>query len=131
MPPCVDGNIDLPVSKVMTPHFIASRFEKRIYIPLPEAPARQRMFKIHLGDTPNSLTDEDYKKLGATFSRTCPRRYQQNFHAGLLSNGMSGSDISVVVREAVMEPLRKCRTAQFFRKDKVTGLVSSVVIEIS
>lgn len=27
----------------------------------------------------------------------------------------SGSDISVVVREALMEPLRKCRTAKFFK----------------
>ncbi|CAN0511041.1 unnamed protein product, partial [Discosporangium mesarthrocarpum] len=31
------------------------RFEKRIYIPLPEAPARAVMFKLHLGDTSNTL----------------------------------------------------------------------------
>lgn len=37
---------------------------------------------------------------------------------------MSGSDISVVVREALMQPLRVCRTAQFFRRDPKTGLVS-------
>ena len=40
---------------------IRRRFEKRIYIPLPEAPARSLMFKLHLGATPNSLTDEDFK----------------------------------------------------------------------
>ena len=40
------------------------RFEKRIYIPLPEAPARASMFRINLGDTPNNLTDEDFKELG-------------------------------------------------------------------
>jgi hypothetical protein len=28
---------------------------------------------------------------------------------------MSGSDVSVAVREALMEPLRKCRTAKFWR----------------
>ena len=35
---------------------VRRRFDKRIYIPLPEAPARASMFKIHLGDTPNFLT---------------------------------------------------------------------------
>ena len=39
-------------------------FEKRIYIPLPEAPARSSMFKIHLGDTPHNLTEDDFKELG-------------------------------------------------------------------
>lgn len=34
------------------------RFEKRIYIPLPETEARSIMFKLHLGDTANTLTDE-------------------------------------------------------------------------
>merc|ERR1712130_157017 len=34
---------------------IRRRFVKRIYIPLPEKEARQIMFKIHIGKTPNSL----------------------------------------------------------------------------
>mmetsp|Transcript_82686 Transcript_82686/g.145927 ORF Transcript_82686/g.145927 Transcript_82686/m.145927 type:complete len:451 (+) Transcript_82686:425-1777(+) len=75
------------------------RFEKRVYVPLPEAKARATMFKIHLGDTPNDLKDADFGTLGK------------------LSEGFSGSDISVAVREALMEPLRICRTAKFFRKD--------------
>jgi vacuolar protein-sorting-associated protein 4 len=36
------------------------RFEKRIYIPLPEKNARRSMFKLHLGDTPHSLCEEDF-----------------------------------------------------------------------
>ena len=40
---------------------IRRRFDKRIYIPLPEAHARANIFKIHLGDTPNSLTDADFQ----------------------------------------------------------------------
>ena len=38
--------------------------QKRIYIPLPEAPARSNMFKLHLGKTPHSLTEKDFHELG-------------------------------------------------------------------
>jgi len=44
---------------------IRRRFEKRIYIPLPEEGARGRMFQIHLGDTPHTLTQENFKQLAA------------------------------------------------------------------
>jgi vacuolar protein-sorting-associated protein 4 len=74
------------------------RFEKRIYIPLPEAPARSTMFQIHTGKTQNNLTEADFMALG---ERT---------------EGFSGSDVATVVKEAIMEPLRKCRTARYFRK---------------
>lgn len=40
------------------------RFEKRIYIPLPEEHARAFMFKLNIGDTANQLTEEDYRELG-------------------------------------------------------------------
>lgn len=39
------------------------RFEKRIYIPLPETHARKSMLKIHLGDTPNALSDENFQTI--------------------------------------------------------------------
>lgn len=42
---------------------IRRRFEKRIYIPLPEEHARLVMFKLHLGNTPTQLTEEDLKLL--------------------------------------------------------------------
>lgn len=77
---------------------IRRRFEKRIYIPLPEAPARTEMFKLHLGNTPHSLTEEDFRELG---KRT---------------EGYSGADISVVVRDALMQPVRKVQTATHFRR---------------
>jgi len=70
------------------------RFEKRIYIPLPDADARERMLRIHFGDTPNQLTDADWKEI----SRRC--------------DGCSGSDMSVVVREALMYPIRHCQSAK-------------------
>jgi vacuolar protein-sorting-associated protein 4 len=39
------------------------RFEKRIYIPLPEAHARATIFKLNVGNTPCTLTQADYKTL--------------------------------------------------------------------
>ncbi len=72
------------------------RFEKRIYIPLPDRNARARIFRLNLGGTPNNLTEADYMSLAER------------------SEGMSGADISVVVREALMEPVRKSRVARYF-----------------
>lgn len=44
---------------------IRRRFEKRIYIPLPEEPARAVMFKLHLGNTRTELTEDDIKELAS------------------------------------------------------------------
>ena len=79
------------------------RFEKRVYIPLPDQSARAIMFKNNIGDTPNNLTPDAYSTLGT------------------LSEGYSGSDIAVVVREALMEPLRKCQAAKQFRPQTAQG----------
>ncbi|KIY97783.1 Vacuolar protein sorting-associating protein 4B [Monoraphidium neglectum] len=77
---------------------IRRRFDKRIYIPLPEAHARAHMFKVHLGDTPNSLTERDFQELGAQ------------------TEGFSGSDVAVVVKDVLMQPIRLLREATHFRK---------------
>ncbi|KAG5889437.1 hypothetical protein JTB14_032770 [Gonioctena quinquepunctata] len=76
---------------------IRRRFEKRIYIPLPEEPARAVMFKLHLGNTHTELTENDIKELA---KRT---------------DGYSGADISIVVRDALMQPVRKVQTATHFK----------------
>lgn len=78
---------------------IRRRFEKRVYIPLPEAEARAYMVKLNLGDTPNELNDEDFDKLGE------------------ITVGSSGSDIKVLVKEALMQPLRRCQQAKQFYVD--------------
>ena len=87
------------------------RFEKRVYISLPDEAARTHMFKVHVGDTPNTLTEADYKTLG---QRT---------------DGFSGSDISVVVRDAMYEPLRTCQMATHFRqvKEPTSHLASRLI----
>lgn len=43
---------------------IRRRFEKRIYIPLPEVNARARMIQLNIGTTPCKLYQKDYKLLG-------------------------------------------------------------------
>ena len=76
---------------------IRRRFEKRIYIPLPDIHARSGQFKIRLGKTPNALSEEDFLELGKA------------------TEGYSGSDITVVVKEAMMMPVRRCQTATRFK----------------
>uniref|UniRef100_A0A673LIT2 vesicle-fusing ATPase n=1 Tax=Sinocyclocheilus rhinocerous TaxID=307959 RepID=A0A673LIT2_9TELE len=77
---------------------IRRRFEKRIYIPLPEEHARGFMFKLNLGSTPNSLTESDFMTLGKK------------------TNGYSGADISIIVRDALMQPVRKVQSATHFKR---------------
>lgn len=77
---------------------IKRRFEKRIYIPLPGTEARRRMFQLHVGDTPCELTAKDYRLLAEK------------------TEGYSGSDISVVVRDALMQPVRKVLSATHFKQ---------------
>merc|ERR1711936_384587 len=71
---------------------------KRIYIDLPEEHARADMFKLHMGDTPHMLSEENLRDLG------------------MRTDGYSGADISVVVRDALMQPVRKVQTATHFRR---------------
>ncbi|CAK9829467.1 Vacuolar protein sorting-associated protein 4 [Anthophora retusa] len=77
---------------------IRRRFEKRIYIPLPDEQARVIMFKLHLGSTSHCLTEEDFKKLAAA------------------TDGYSGADISIIVRDALMQPVRQVQTATHFKR---------------
>ncbi|VEU40543.1 unnamed protein product [Pseudo-nitzschia multistriata] len=79
---------------------IRRRFEKRVYIPLPEAEARTAMVKLNLGDTPNELTEEEFERVGE------------------ITDGSSGADIKILVKEALMQPLRKCQKAKQFYVDK-------------
>jgi vacuolar protein-sorting-associated protein 4 len=76
---------------------IKRRFEKRVYIPLPGLEARKRMFEIHIGSTPCQLEARDYRTLAEG------------------TEGYTGSDISIVVRDALMQPVRKVISATHFK----------------
>ncbi|OBZ82635.1 Vacuolar protein sorting-associated protein 4 [Choanephora cucurbitarum] len=76
---------------------IRRRFEKRIYIPLPDLHARATIFQLNVGSTPCTLNQADYRKLAE------------------MTEGYSGSDIATLVRDALMQPIRKVQTATHFR----------------
>ncbi|KJH43311.1 ATPase, AAA family [Dictyocaulus viviparus] len=76
---------------------IRRRFEKRIYIPLPEMNARKDMFRLDVGRNNNNLTDHDYKMLA---ERT---------------EGYSGYDINILVKDALMQPVRRVQSATHFK----------------
>ncbi|CAH2353419.1 vacuolar protein sorting-associated protein 4 [[Candida] railenensis] len=76
---------------------IRRRFERRIYIALPDVEARTRMFEINIGDVPCECTPQDLKTLAG------------------MTDGYSGHDIAVVVRDALMQPIRKIQQATHFK----------------
>ncbi|KAK2738823.1 Vacuolar protein sorting-associated protein 4 [Onygenales sp. PD_40] len=82
---------------------IRRRFQRRVHISLPDVNARMKMFLLNVGNTPCHLTSADYRKLAE------------------MSEGYSGSDISVVVQDALMQPIRKIQTATHYKKVLVDG----------
>ncbi|WPG97921.1 Hypothetical protein R9X50_00070400 [Acrodontium crateriforme] len=77
---------------------IRRRFQRRVHISLPDQPARMKMFELAVGTTPCELKPDDYKTLAR------------------LSEGYSGSDISIAVQDALMQPVRKIQTATHYKK---------------
>jgi vacuolar protein-sorting-associated protein 4 len=69
---------------------IRRRFERRIYIPLPDKAARATMLGSMIGATPHRITQRDLENLA---ERTA---------------GFSGSDIANFVKNALYEPVRRC-----------------------
>jgi len=82
----------------MLDNAIKRRFEKRIYIPLPGPDARKRMFELNVGTTPCEMSQADYRELAD------------------MTNGYSGSDVAVIVRDALMQPVRKVLGATHFKQ---------------
>lgn len=77
---------------------VRRRFERRIYISLPDEFSRKEIVRHHLGKTPHSLTEEDLEDIGSQ------------------TDGYSGSDLATLTKDAIMAPLRKCQEATKFVK---------------
>ncbi|EAA28812.1 vacuolar protein sorting-associated protein VPS4 [Neurospora crassa] len=77
---------------------IRRRFQRRVHITLPDLAARTTMFRLAVGDTHTALKAEDFRELARA------------------AEGYSGSDISIVVQDALMQPVRKIQQATHFKK---------------
>jgi vacuolar protein-sorting-associated protein 4 len=77
---------------------IRRRFQRRVHISLPDFNARMKMFMLAVGSTPCHMTQADYRTLAE------------------MSEGYSGSDISIAVQDALMQPIRKIQTATHYKK---------------
>lgn len=77
---------------------IRRRFQRRVHITLPDVAARSKMFELAVGNTPCELSGADLRNLAQ------------------LTEGYSGSDISIAVQDALMQPVRKIQTATHYKK---------------
>eukprot|EP01012_Entosiphon_sulcatum_P066703 TRINITY_DN9606_c1_g1_i4.p1 TRINITY_DN9606_c1_g1~~TRINITY_DN9606_c1_g1_i4.p1 ORF type:complete len:474 (+),score=103.87 TRINITY_DN9606_c1_g1_i4:179-1600(+) len=77
---------------------IRRRFEKRIYIPLPDRAARRTMFSLGIGDHLTTLQEADWQ------------------HLADATDGCSGADISLLCRAALMQGVAKIEDATHFKK---------------
>ena len=74
------------------------RFEKRIYVPLPGRLARYQLIKNKLKGAYHKLEENDIRYLA------------ENTH------GWSGADIGILIRDALMQPIREVQTSHFFKR---------------
>ena len=77
---------------------IRRRFEKRIYIPLPDQEARHCLLVNAMKKEEHQIQPNELTQLGE------------------MTNMFSGSDLGALVKNACMEPLRKFQTATHFRE---------------
>lgn len=77
---------------------VLRRFQRRIYIPLPDESARDVAFDIHLKNVPHSISKEQFEWLANQ------------------TQGYSQSDIKVIVQDAKFEATRLLRNANYFQK---------------
>jgi len=73
------------------------RFQRKILIPMPSKEVRAEIIKLHAGEN-HALIIEDFERLSE------------------LTEGYSGSDLSTLVNEALMRPVKELQHATHFKK---------------
>lgn len=76
---------------------IRRRFEKRIYIPLPDESARHYLVKLKMKKEEHNVTEPQFKEIAK------------------LTDKYSGSDINSLIKNACYEPLRKFQSTKYFK----------------
>eukprot|EP01084_Bolivina_argentea_P160464 279428_1 len=79
---------------------ILNFFQQQIFVPLPNKTARRNILKQRIGSVVNELKEEDWDILADK------------------TEGFTGSDISALVQDAMMEPIRALQHATHFKKVK-------------
>lgn len=87
------------------------------------------MFELNVGSTPCELTQKEYRQLAdktdGYVTRVAGYAVDMLYTDSLLLSSYSGSDIAIVVRDALMQPVRKVLSATHFKpvvvKDPETG----------
>jgi len=88
-----------------------SRFQKKVFVPLPDMKARAAIFKIHSKGVNMDLTGEDFVELAVR------------------SEGYSGRDISNVCRETIMIPIRELDMSGILENSKQEVKVRDVTLD--
>lgn len=73
------------------------RFERKILVPMPDRETRKKIMMLHAG-THHSLTDQDFDYLAEQ------------------TEGYSGSDLSTLINDGLMRPIKQLRQATHFRR---------------
>ena len=73
------------------------RFERRILVPMPDQPTRVEILRSHVG-LMHSLVSKDFDFLAAK------------------TEGYSGSDLSTLVNDGLMRPIKQLQLASHFRR---------------
>ncbi|CCF75628.2 vacuolar protein-sorting-associated protein 4 [Babesia microti strain RI] len=76
---------------------VRRRFEKRIYIPLPNKITRKQILQMNLSDLPNNLSDADLDDIAR------------------LTDGFNAADVGILVRTGIMYSLKVCRDSTHFK----------------
>ena len=92
------------------------RFERRIYIPLPDVQARRFLLENNLTKNKNLLTPQNLEEIAVASEGYwfCPK-------TDLIIFSFSGSDMSNLVKDAVYGPVRKCQAATHFARINDNG----------
>ena len=75
-----------------------SKFQKKIYIPLPDFEAKKQILKLNMKNIPNTLTEEQIEDI---IKKT---------------NLLVGSEITSLISEASFYPFKKCMESEYFKK---------------
>ena len=84
---------------------ISRRFERRVYIPLPDVVARECQLRNKLRSLDSLITDEQYIKVSE------------------MTEGFSGSDLDIVCRNAAYAPLIFAQNSKWFKRIEKNGKI--------